>query len=128
MEFKRASEPTDIIWENRIYTATDYFFRQLVAYFIIGVLLFGSFAFIYTVASKSAEIAAEFPNRDCDAIKETYGNQLQTFAVADYDFVVANDGLPSSGALQCFCADELANNDKAKENTYGHPKGQKICG
>ena len=76
MEFKRASEPTDIIWENRIYTATDYFFRQLVAYFIIGVLLFGSFAFIYTVASKSAEIAAEFPNRDCDAIKETYGNQL----------------------------------------------------
>ena len=74
MRFKRASEPTDIIWENRIYTATDYFFRQLVAYTIIGILLFGSFAFIYNVARKSAEIAAEFPNRDCDALSQTYGN------------------------------------------------------
>ena len=76
MRFKRASEPTDIIWENRIYTATDYFFRQLVALIIIGVLLLGSFAFIYNVARKSAEIAAEFPNRDCDALKATYGNKL----------------------------------------------------
>jgi len=76
MRYKRASEPTDIIWENRIYTETDYFFRQMVAYTIIGILLFGSFAFIYKVARTSAEIAAEFPNRDCNAIEQTYGDQL----------------------------------------------------
>lgn len=104
MKFKRASEPTDIIWENRIYTQADYFFRQVVAYTIIGVLLFGSFAFIYKVARTSSNIAQEFPIRDCDQISSTYGQQLQKYAVIDYDFVVANDGLPSSGALQCFCA------------------------
>lgn len=65
MEFKQASEPTDIIWENRIYTKTDYFFRELVAFTIIGILLFGSFAFIYKVARTSAEIAREFPKVDC---------------------------------------------------------------
>ena len=74
MEFKQASEPTDIIWENRIYTKTDYFFRELVAFTIIGILLFGSFAFIYKVARTSAEIAREFPKVDCQAIETTYGS------------------------------------------------------
>ena len=73
MKFKKASEPTDIIWENRIYTAADYFFRSLLAYCIIIVMLMASFSFIYKVARMSAEIAIEFPVRDCDAIKSTYG-------------------------------------------------------
>lgn len=100
---KVASEPTDIIWENRHFTEADYIKRQLVAFCIIGVLLFGSFIFIYKVARTSAEIAREFPPTDCDSISQTYGSQLQRYAVEDYDFVVKNDGLPSSGALQCFC-------------------------
>lgn len=76
MKFKAASEPTDIIWENRIYTRADYFFRQLVAFTIIGILLFASFAVIYKVARMSAEISREFPKVDCEAITHTYGNQL----------------------------------------------------
>lgn len=76
MKFRKASEPTDIIWENRIYTRTDYFFRQLVAFTIIGILLFASFAVIYKVARMSAEIAREFPKVDCQAIEQTYGSQL----------------------------------------------------
>lgn len=72
----KASEPTDIIWENRIYTLWDYFFRQLVAFVIIAILLFGSFSVIYYVARMSADIAREFPKVDCPAIRDTYGNQL----------------------------------------------------
>ena len=128
MKFRKASEPTDIIWENRIYTTVDYYFRQLIAFTIIGILLFGSFAFIYKVARTSAEIAREFPKVDCEAVKSTYGNQLKTYAIEDYDFVVKNDGLPSSGALQCFCKAELANNyDSAMTSTYGHPQNKLIC-
>ena len=74
MKFKKASEPTDIIWENRIYTRVDYFFRQLVAFTIIGILLFASFIVIYKVARMSAEIGREFPKVDCAAIIQTYGN------------------------------------------------------
>ena len=128
IKFEKASEPTDIIWENRIYTRTDYFFRQLVAFTIIGILLFASFAVIYKVARMSADIAREFPKVDCEAIKTTYGSQLKTYAIEDYDFVVANDGLPSSGALTCFCTDEMTNNyDIAMTSNYGHPHQQLIC-
>lgn len=76
MRFKRASEPTDIIWENRIFTTADYFFREFVAYLVIGILLVGSFAFIYNIARKSAEIAAEFPKRDCVALETSYKDQM----------------------------------------------------
>ena len=99
----------------------DYFIRSLIAFTIIGILLGGSFAFIYTVARKSSEIAREFPKVDCDAISATYGNQLQRYAAEDYDFVVENDGLPSSGALTCFCQEQFKlDYDKAVSNTYGH--------
>mmetsp|Transcript_3109 Transcript_3109/g.3650 ORF Transcript_3109/g.3650 Transcript_3109/m.3650 type:complete len:82 (+) Transcript_3109:1431-1676(+) len=66
MKFKKASEPTDIIWENRVFTATDYFFRRMVAYTIISILLMGSFAFIFKVARTSSDISREFPKRDCE--------------------------------------------------------------
>jgi len=73
-KFKQASEPTDIIWENRHFSSADYFFRQMIAYIVIGLLLFGSFAFIYKVARTSAEIARVFPRVDCESIEETYGS------------------------------------------------------
>ena len=95
---------------------------------IIAILLACSFAFIFKVARTSAAIAREFPAVDCEAVKATYGTQLQRYALEDYDFVVTHDGLPSSGALTCFCNQELAENySKAKESDYGHHQGKKIC-
>lgn len=42
--------------------------------------------------------------------------------------MIKNDGLPSSGALQCFCkAAKEADYDMAMSNTFGHPKGKLIC-
>lgn len=76
MKFKPASEPTDIIWENRIYTAEDYTYRQLRAFSILFILMSLSFAFIYMVARTSANIAKSFPKADCSSISETYGDQL----------------------------------------------------
>jgi len=70
MKFREASEPTDIIWENRIYSPTDYFFRNLIAWFVIALLLACSFAFIFKVARTSASISREFPKVDCDGIEE----------------------------------------------------------
>ena len=52
----------------------DYLFRSLIAFTIIGILLGGSFAFIYNVARKSSEIAREFPKFECEAIRATYGD------------------------------------------------------
>ena len=127
-KFKQASEPTDIIWENRNYTPTDYFFRQIVAFTIIGILLAGSFAFIFTVARTSSEIARVYPKVDCDVIADTYGEQLQRYAVEDYDFVTHNVGLPSSGALQCFCKIEGEKDfETSMTSSYGEPNKKLIC-
>ena len=54
LNFKRASEPTDIIWENRYFTKKDYIWRQLIAYTIIFVALLGCFWLTYVIASTSS--------------------------------------------------------------------------
>lgn len=77
--------------------------RQLWAAIIVGALLFGSLIIIYTISAYSAKLAAVYPPTNCDSIKNAYGDQLQNYAVADYDYIQANTGLPSSGCLQCFC-------------------------
>lgn len=74
IKFKPASEPTDIIWENRIYTEDDYRVRQFKAFLILFVLMTGSFFFIYMIARTSAGIAKSFPKVDCGGIQETYGD------------------------------------------------------
>lgn len=67
--FKDASEPTDIIWENRIFTKKDYLVRQLKAYLIIAVLLAGSFGIIFAISKYSAKMAAVFPPQDCNGVE-----------------------------------------------------------
>lgn len=103
MKFTKPSEPTDIIWENRHFTPMNYFWRELFAYIIIGVLLFGSLIVIYVISAYSARLARVFPPVSCTGIESAYGDMLQTYAVADYNYVEANPGKQSSGCLQCFC-------------------------
>jgi hypothetical protein len=104
-KFDKCSEPTDIIWENRHYTNWDYFKRQSWAFTIIVVLLLASAAFIYWISAFSAKMASVFPPTDCELLQQAYGgyDDMQTYAVADYDFIQANPGKQSSGCLQCFC-------------------------
>lgn len=120
MKFDKPSEPTDIIWENRHFTATQYFMRELFAYVIIGVLLFASLIVIYAISAFAAELSAVFPPVSCDGIESAYGDKIQPYAVADYDYINGHPGEPSSGCLQCFCqAEQKANPDTYLTNDYG---------
>lgn len=120
MKFDKPSEPTDIIWENRHFTPTQYFMRELFAYVIIGVLLFASLIVIYSISAFSANLAAVFPPVSCAGIESAYGNMIQPYAVADFDYINANVGEPSSGTLQCFCQSEaVANPDTYLTSSYG---------
>lgn len=74
LQFIDASEPTDIIWENRHYTRWDYIKRQTFAFIIIGILLFGSFIIVYLVASYSSKIANTYPPVNCETIDADYGS------------------------------------------------------
>lgn len=92
MKFSKPSEPTDIIWENRHYTAFDYLIRQLIAATVVGVLLFGSLIVIYAISAFSMKLAAVYPPTNCDSIDMAYGDKLTEYAVSDYDYIQANEG------------------------------------
>ena len=87
LQFDEASEPTDIIWENRHFTRFDYIKRQAFAFVVIAILLFGSFIVVFIVAQYSSKIANRYPQVDCDIIESNYGDQLQTYAVDDYNYI-----------------------------------------
>ena len=57
MVFKDASEPTDIIWENRHFSRLDYIKREILAIVIITIVLFISFIIILLISNFSAKIA-----------------------------------------------------------------------
>ena len=79
--FKDASEPTDIIWENRNKTQTQIYCRQAWACLIIIAILAVSFLIIFNISMYSATIAKKFPMTDCDGIEDSYGDDLQQYAV-----------------------------------------------
>ena len=104
MRFKEASEPTDIIWENRHFTFKDYMCRGLIAGIIILILLGGSFCVIYIVSATSERASAVFPaSINCDLVDKTYGDELQKYAIKDYEFITNNKDKQSSGTLKCYC-------------------------
>ena len=72
MFFQDASEPTDIIWENRHFTAADYVKRQAIAFLVVCVVLAISFFTIFKISTYSAKVASVFPPVDCEGISELY--------------------------------------------------------
>jgi hypothetical protein len=76
IQFERAAEPTDIIWENRHFTWWNIFIRELIAYSVIVIVLMLSFWGIYAIAHESIEVAAIFPPVNCTTIEHNYGDQL----------------------------------------------------
>lgn len=130
LSFIDASEPTDIIWENRHFTARDYVVRQLIAFSVIVLLLSGSFAIIYQISMFSAGVAAVFPPTDCEGIDSSYtGDLYREYAIADYDFISTHVGEQSSGTLQCFCQKEKKEHpDTYLTDTYGSSDDTKVCG
>mmetsp|Transcript_33793 Transcript_33793/g.44587 ORF Transcript_33793/g.44587 Transcript_33793/m.44587 type:complete len:597 (-) Transcript_33793:841-2631(-) len=128
MRFADASEPTDIIWENRHFTRQDYFKRQLGAFIVIGLILFISFLIIFKISSYSAKVASVFPLVDCEQVGKLYpGDLYKTYAIDDYDYITEKEGRQASGVLQCFCQKEAkANPDTYETNKYG--SDVEICG
>ena len=74
---KAASEPTDIIWENRHFTKRDYLKREIFAYTIILIALAGCFYLTYLIARAAAEVSKVFPPLDCNALRNNYGPLLE---------------------------------------------------
>jgi hypothetical protein len=65
VEFQQASEPSDIIWENRHVEQDVRNKRRWFVKIIITFMLAISFAIIAYCATKSTALKAKYPAADC---------------------------------------------------------------
>ena len=86
IEIQPASEPSDIIWENRHLTEFERGKRKVIVYTIISVMLFISFIIIFVLQSVSDKAIAKYPIiSDCSKLLG-YGNErlMQQSATLEY--------------------------------------------
>jgi hypothetical protein len=70
---QEASEPTDIIWENRHFTAKQRFHKRLIVYAIIIFMLSISGVIIFVCTNLSLKLKLKYPKVDCNIYYKDYG-------------------------------------------------------
>lgn len=65
IDVQPATEPTDIIWENRHFTAFARFYRTIIASIGIVFWLCISFSLIYLAQSNALALKRKYPKQDC---------------------------------------------------------------
>ena len=73
LDIQEASEPTDIIWENRYFTPAQRSFKRVIVYCIILFMLTISGAIIFTCTNISLKLKFKYPIVDCNLIDADFG-------------------------------------------------------
>mmetsp|Transcript_41367 Transcript_41367/g.54398 ORF Transcript_41367/g.54398 Transcript_41367/m.54398 type:complete len:130 (-) Transcript_41367:1714-2103(-) len=68
LDIKKASEPSDIIWENRHFTEADKLRQKLTNVILICLILAASFSVVYLCASYSLQSLYTFPEANCKSL------------------------------------------------------------
>jgi len=87
IELQPASEPTDIIWENRSFTERERNIKKGIVTLIIIGLLMASFAIIFLAKKASLAKKNQYPKVNCKEFEANYGlktAQWQDDAINEY--------------------------------------------
>lgn len=110
LEIQEASEPTDIIWENRFYSENTRNFRRVIVWTIIGIMLAMSGAIIFFMTNYSLKLKFKYPKVDCEIFHNEYNttgtmalNTWENDAVKEYNANLDVAQTYFSGTMQCFC-------------------------
>lgn len=76
LSFEDASEPTDIIWENRHFTGWDRFIRTCYVGIKVVILLSISFVVIFYCSQEANKPLMKYPPIDCEDMEETQGDSF----------------------------------------------------
>ena len=79
IEIQPASEPTDIIWENRFFTPEQRRLKGIIVSIIIGILLGLSFAVIYVCQKNSLALKNKYPKINCNEFSRDYVGKKEVF-------------------------------------------------
>lgn len=112
-KLKSASEPTDIIWENREITPLSRFLRLTFVTFIALILLALSFSVIIRLKQRAIAANQKYVKQECQEIEDIYGDSLiQDYAVDEwYQFYKPTNNFSKDkiqSVLDCFCQNQFA--------------------
>lgn len=122
INIKEATEPTDIIWENRHYRKMNRRCRWMCArFFMIIFALIGFLLIIILLKNKLAvQYVTDPPGIACDNVKNFYGDnyaqvayreQLEWEKYKDEDGYDLDRVTTRRGALLCFCKEIESSKD-----------------
>lgn len=110
IEIKEASEPTDIIWENRQFTPFNRLKKKIIVFCIIICMLYFSFKIIFGLQKKSLSMKGRYPAQNCAEFIEEYHNrrvQWMKDSINEYqrnmEALEKTDQVFFTGPMQCFC-------------------------
>ena len=101
--FKAAPEPSNIMWENQFWPKSIKYFRITINLLIIVLMLFLQVTFMFIINKKSVQMQSHYPLVDCNDVKSVFADDLQKFAVIQWDDINHGINLDQRGAHQCFC-------------------------
>ena len=67
-----ASEPSDIIWENRHFSARQRRCKKVVAVLVIFLMLALSASIIFFCSKISTQLKARYPKTNCKSITKSF--------------------------------------------------------
>ena len=119
LEIQEASEPSDIIWENRHFTPSDRNKKACVVGTIMFLMLTASFVVIFILSDVSARALAKYPLvADCSLLagvddehtflQNTVLEYHSNHNLEEQGFYVSY----SKGYVVCFCTDKIAEGDE----------------
>lgn len=110
-----ASEPTDIIWENRGFTEEERTRKKGTVTIVIISLLLLSFFLIFILQKKAQVLKGKYPAIPCENVQDRYqlhNDAWKRDAIKEYLYNSRQEqeGLSPhySGVMQCFCNIEKA--------------------
>lgn len=86
VDIQEASEPTDIIWENREYTSRQRTIKEVIVVIIIAICLLCAAFVILEGRKMQYNYVKKYPKYPCKPFYDTYGSKLEHFAQAEYDY------------------------------------------
>lgn len=122
IDVKGASEPTDIIWENRHFTSFQRFLRTIVVSLILLCVLACSFLLIYTAQKTSLAMKQKYPKLNCKEVGDEYANRRPAWMRDAVNEYIINNAIEEkgevalyTGPMQCFCDAERKSKHKKNE-------------
>ena len=126
IDVQDASEPSDIIWENRQFTPQQRRKKEWICCTVMTIMLLGSFVLIYWCQNVSNNALMKYPVvADCDATLANADDPvfMQNAAILEYrtNSAMEDTGRAVSyqGYVQCFCDARAEAGDEA-DATYAN--------